>query len=903
MPKILAIDDKQDNLISISALLNNLIPDCQLLTARSGAEGIEKAKAELPDTILLDVIMPEMDGFEACRILKSDEDVKHIPVIMLTAIKTDSKSRANGLEMGADAFLSKPVDEAELAAQINAMLRIKKAEDLLHKEKDLLDNLVSERTKALQESEHRYRSLFEQSNDAIIIHDLNGHILDVNHRALEMLGYDRKQFLGMNIPMLHPTSELEASEAAFKETSEKGHIRFESKFTRSDGSIVEVEISSRITDKEKGVVHGIIRDITDRKHAENLLRVSEGKYRALVENTPDIVMRFGKDYRHLYVSSAVKNVTNIEPDAFVGKTYRDLGFPEEQCRFFEENIKRVFDTGNPFETEFTFEGKAGKLIFNWRIFPELDVKGKVASILAIARDITEQRRTEQEYHTLFEKMLDGFALHEIICDEEGKPVDYRFLAANPAFEQMTGLKVQDIIGKTVLEVLPGTEPHWIETYGRVALTGESIFFENYAQELDSYFEVTAYQPEERQFACIFQDVTERKKAQIEKEKLEIQLQQAQKMESIGTLAGGVAHDFNNILSPIMIHSEMAMAELAHDHHIQHNLKQIFQAGERARDLVKQILTFSRMRQKERTPLRLGLIVKENIKFLRASLPSTIEISENIIAESDTVLSNPTQINQILMNLSSNAAHAMREKGGKLEISLIDEYLDSEGASRFHELPPGSYIRLTVGDTGQGMDIETMKRIFDPYYTTKAPGEGTGMGLAVVHGIVRSYGGDITVESELGEETTFHVLLPRIEADALSSTEQKVEIPNGSERVLFVDDEKAAVDAIQPMLENLGYKVTARTSSIEALEAFRSKPHAFDLVITDQTMPNMPGKDLAKELMSIRLDIPIILCTGFSEQIDERRAKEMGISAFVMKPIVMREMANTIREVLDQEKGD
>jgi CheY-like chemotaxis protein len=253
-----------------------------------------------------------------------------------------------------------------------------------------------------------------------------------------------------------------------------------------------------------------------------------------------------------------------------------------------------------------------------------------------------------------------------------------------------------------------------------------------------------------------------------------------------------------------------------------------------------------------------------------------------------------------MNLCTNAAHAIREKGGVLEVNLIDEYIGSYEINQFAGLDPGHYLRLSVSDTGPGIDPDIIDKIFEPYLTTKGPGEGTGMGLAVTHGIVKSYGGDIAAESEVGRGTTFHVLLPIIEAEISQVAEPKTEFPGGGERILFVDDEKSAVDAIQPMLEYLGYKVTAKKSSIEALEAFRREPKAFDLVITDMTMPKMTGKELAKQLMSIRPGVPVILCTGFSEQIDERRAKEMGISAFVMKPVFMLNMANTIREVLDKK---
>ncbi len=395
-------------------------------------------------------------------------------------------------------------------------------------------------------------------------------------------------------------------------------------------------------------------------------------------------------------------------------------------------------------------------------------------------------------------------------------------------------------------------------------------------------------------------IDELNKEIVERKKLEAQLQQSQKMESIGTLAGGIAHDFNNILSPIMIHSEMVMMKLSPDSSIQFNLKEILKAAERATDMVKQILTFSRQKKGKRAAIKINPTLKEVLEMLRSSIPTTIDIHQDLKAESDIVLADPTQIHQILLNLATNAAHAMREKGGTLKVSLVQEDLDSEAVTEYSDLNPGSYLKLIVSDTGSGIDDETMQRIFEPYFTTKGPGEGTGMGLAVIHGIVKNYGGDITVESELGKGTTFNVYLPRIEADVSPVEEPSVQLPKGTERILFVDDEKAAVDAIQPMLENLDYKVTARTSSIEALEAFLNKPDAFDMVITDMTMPNMTGKDLAKEIMAIRSDIPVILCTGFSEQIDENKAKAMGISAFVMKPIVIRQIANTIREVLDKK---
>ena len=371
------------------------------------------------------------------------------------------------------------------------------------------------------------------------------------------------------------------------------------------------------------------------------------------------------------------------------------------------------------------------------------------------------------------------------------------------------------------------------------------------------------------------------------------------MESIGTLAGGIAHDFNNVLLPIMLHSELAMMDLPSDSPIKHNLEQIFQAGKRAKNMVKQILAFSRQKKQERTSIKISPIIKEIVKLIRSSIPTTIEIRHHVEAKVDIIFADPTQIHQVILNLCTNASHAMSEKGGVLEIRLDDLDLDPTAASQHTDLNPGSYLRLTVNDSGHGMEPEVLNRIFDPYFTTKGPGKGSGMGLAVVHGIVKGNGGDITVESEPGKGTSIKVLFPKSEEEIPEDPKRFVQLQRGTEHILFVDDEKAAVDAMVAMLERLGYRTTARTSSIEALEAFRNNPQGFDLVITDMTMPNMTGKDLAKELRPIRSDIPILLCTGFSEQIDEDEAIEMGIS-FVMKPIVIHEISEAIRELLDKK---
>jgi PAS domain S-box-containing protein len=385
----------------------------------------------------------------------------------------------------------------------------------------------------------------------------------------------------------------------------------------------------------------------------------------------------------------------------------------------------------------------------------------------------------------------------------------------------------------------------------------------------------------------------------EKWKLEKRLAQAQKMEAIGTLAGGIAHDFNNILSAIIGYAELSLIDTPKDDPIQNNLKQVLQAGGRAKELVRQILTFSRQRENDLHPIKVNLIVNEAVKLLRASLPSTIQIRHKI--ESNlTVRSDATNIHQILMNLCTNSSYAMQENGGILEINLSDVNLNSNFAGQHPGVKPGKFIKLTVSDTGCGMSPEVSGRIFDPFFTTKKVGQGTGMGLSVVHGIVKSHGGAITVKSSPGQGTIFSIFLPAAEAVSITPEDSVQLMVTGTEHILFVDDEDFQADLGKRLLARLGYRVTARTDSREALGLFSQKPDDFDLVITDMTMPAMTGDVLAAKIISIRPDIPVIVCTGYSEKIDREFIKKIGIKELAMKPLAMKDLAEMIRRVLDEK---
>ncbi len=552
------------------------------------------------------------------------------------------------------------------------------------------------------------------------------------------------------------------------------------------------------------------------------------------------------------------------------------------------------------------------------------------------RDLKQQeealRESEKEYRLLFASNPNPM----FVFDEE----TLRFLAVNEAAISHYGWSREELLTMSVLEIRPpedrawardvikqhrgtpetrvGVRRHWRKdgTTMDMEITVSPIHFAGREARLCSAKDITdrkraeealqkAYDSLElrvkertaelqRAYEALQHEVEERRTA-------EEQLRQSQKMEAVGTLAGGIAHDFNNILASIIGFTEMAAEDVTDRPEVERSLQNVLKSAMRARELVKQILTFSRKATYERSPLRLSPLIKETVQLLRASIPTTVAINLTISATSDTILAAPVEIQQILMNLATNASLAMQETGGTLEISLADIELTTDSPVLESNKMPGEYLQLAVKDTGIGMSPDVVKRVFEPFFTTREVGKGTGMGLAVVYGIVKDLQGIITVESDPGKGSIFRVLLPKLTTDARTETPHAVEIPGGKERILFIDDEEMLVEWGQVTLERLGYRVTAVSDGIEALKIFSADPSLFDLVITDQAMPKTAGSQLSTELLRIRSDIPIILCTGHSETISQEKTKTIGIREFLIKPLTKQELATAIRRVLDTKQ--
>ncbi|MBW2605040.1 MAG: PAS domain S-box protein [Deltaproteobacteria bacterium] len=761
-------------------------------------------------------------------------------------------------------------------------------------EKEIFKNKQAEKALVLERSQ--ILSIFDSIDEIIYVVDpyiheilyVNQAMKDAFHKEL-IGGVCYREFQGFDSPCKFCTNEIILKQKPAPHWWEYHNSILDKEFHSvcriikwPDGRDVRFELAI---------------DITDRKRAEEKLQESEEKYRLLIKNQTDLVVKVDSEGRFEFVSPSYCKMFDKTEEELIGKKFMPLVHGDDQ----ENTAKAMEALYQPPHTAYIEQRSMTKDGWKWLAWMDtsvLDKNENVVGIIGVGRDINSRKQAEEalleseyKFRTFFHLSPQCIAITEA---ETGKLVN-----VNDMFCELTKYSREEVIGKSTTEVIFCSADVRYKFINELYRSGEIRGLKMSVKIKDGailnmlmsskLLRVTG----EKLILTIFLDITEQ-------QKLETQLHQAQKMESIGTLAGGIAHDFNNILATIIGCTELSLEGASRKTVMYKNLQETLKAGMRAKDLVKQILTFSRQAGQELKPLRVQTIIREVLKLFKSTLPSTIKIKQHINNQCGLVMANLTQVHQIAMNLIINAYHAVEDENGKLEVTLKEVELGLDDLAD-RSMTPGAYVCLTVADTGAGIDRSVIGRIFEPYFTTKEKDKGTGLGLAVVYGIVKSYKGDIRVYSEPGKGTAFHVYLPVIKTQVeTKATKAVTPVQKGTERILLVDDEAPIVHMEKQMLERLGYDVTERTGSIEALEAFRAAPDKFDLVITDMTMPNMTGVQLSTKLLEIIPDIPIIICTGFSTKIDDESAKEFGIRGFVMKPVGKRELAKKIREVLNQD---
>jgi len=951
---ILIADDDKDFLVLYEELFKDFNTftkdDSDELKVKTFDNGIsllkyfhdEYKKGNKIPLCILDMRMPEMDGLETADLLRQiDRDVI---IIIITAYSGKTSFEEIKEKLKEDIYyIKKPFSTKELYC--------------------LVDSLIKSWNKNLQikESQERYKELANSLPQIIFEADLEGNLTFVNAAAYITYGYTQEDIKkGLNMFDLVSHEDRDRARDNMQKNV-KGDFVNGNEYTiiARDGTKFSAISHSRpiIHNGKATGLRGIIVDITDRKKMEEILH-----YRLTIEelittistrfiniNSAEVrkeinlalesigsFMEVDRSYVNIFSDDMerVKEVyewCNKEIDSRANQiknmSMQNYLWTVEQLRKGQYIcVSSLSDLPPEAEKEKTSWGKAevksilgiplyfsNKLLGYFMLnsvkkekkWKEEDIRllklvGEIF-INALEREKSEEAltRSEANYRMLVENTRDIIYSYNPDCTIRFITPQIAKLGYTP--EEITGRRIFDFIH-------PDDREHIIRDLKKFMATGKSfptifrlmgktsfIHVEEISEMIRDEKGDIAY------ITGVIRDITERIQAEEEKLKLEKQLRHSDKIRAIGTLAGGIAHDFNNILVGILGYIEVALYNIPHDSNLRPYMEQMKKACHRAIKLVKQLLTFSRETEGERNPIQLSTIIKESLKMLRPLIPATIDIKQNI-KNSSMILGDPTHIYQIMMNLCKNAADAMKEKGGIIRVGLKDIEIISNSMQLNHELAPGNYVRLTVSDDGHGIEQSIKERIFEPYFTTKKIGEGSGMGLSIVHGIIKSYGGEITVESEPGKGTSFHIFFPRINSNEQIEIRGTTQPPGGKENILIVDDEEDLVARVlKKILEDLGYNVIAKYSGIQALKAFCEEPDWFDLVITDQTMPRMTGIELSQKLLAIRSDIPIILTSGFSQVIPSEMIHKIGIKKFIMKPFEIEELAHLIRKLLDETK--
>ncbi len=764
---------------------------------------------------------------------------------------------------------------------------------------------------AHRESEGRYRAVTESSTDLISLFDLEGNLIFTNPAGAEMYGYEREEMTGMHFSSFLTKERLHKAEELFQRALAGERVQGELLVKHKKGHEFPISLGLVQTKRGDEVVGftAVSQDITERRKMEERLLESENRLRLFISNFPGVAFISDPGKCLLLANDRLTDFYGLEGTEIIGRNFKEYVPPDFYSKIVEQD-RLVVSENRTLIVEETVPHTSGSSEWLTYKFPIVQERGPVL-VGGFGIDITQRKQAEEA--------LQKSERNLIQAQQVGKIGSWEWNIQTGEVHwsvEMYSLHGQDPSNftPTISSILALTHPDDQDLVqamrNQIASEAVSIDFDYRVIRPDGEirtFEAVGHVTEfdevdnPRLMVGVARDITESKRLEEERKRLESRLLQAQKMEAIGTLAGGIAHDFNNILAIITGFAEMAVLEAPEGSELRAHLDEVLIAGLRGKEVTKQILAFSRQSTPEMKPVDIVPVMQQSKTFLRSLLPTTIEIRQDIQVDPAVILGDSTQIHQVLLNLGTNASYAMRERGGTLDISLTEVDLTYRETILKPDLMTGPHLKIEVRDSGVGIRQEIRDRIFEPFFTSKETGQGTGMGLSVVHGIVKSHRGDISVETELGKGTAFHILLP-----CLKSVPEKMEAvspkkaPTGQGRILFVDDERRIVDFGMKMLERLGYDVVPKTSSVEALEAFRANPMDFDAVITDMTMPKMTGRGLSREILKIRPDIPIVVCTGFSEKVSPETAREAGFREMLMKPFSLDNLAKTLRNVLGPE---
>ena len=844
VPKILIVDDKPENIFSLEQILADV--DAQLITATNGNEALISSLNNDFALAILDVQMPEMDGYELAELLRSEKKTRTLPIIFVSAVYSSDYHIFKGYETGAVDFLVKPFDDKILISKVNVFLDLY----LQKRELEQSKKLIRQQYNDLIASEIRFEALVNTIPDIVYRIDTDGHFTFINS-AIEKLGYQPRELIGMHYSnIMLPVEVLGISRKEALELNEM--------------SKTELKKPLRIFDE---------RRTGERKTTGLEIRLMPKIGR---QNFTGIVEPIGEDPVVVEVNSSgfYSHTVEAEEKLFLGTigVIRDI----TQRKKLEDGLKQAKD-----DLECKVEERTRELTQkNNDLIREIEKRKKAEAVI---------KKAKNEWQNIF----NAIGHMAMILDKE-----YTITAVNQTTIDQLGMPNHELVGKKCHEVFhqsdrlhPGCPLKNIQKE-----KGGSVISEMHVEMLDKFF-ITSCTPiwdeggNLDKIIHIMTDISDRKR-------LEKDLLQAHKMEAIGTLAGGIAHDFNNILTSILGYTHLIMMDIEKGSLIDEHSQEVYKAGLRATDLVRQILTFARKTDEAVASIRVDVIVKEVLKLLRSSIPAFIEIHSDIQSQSK-IMANATQIHQVVMNLCTNASHAMEECKGTLSVTLKEKSVDYSQKDLLNEITPGRYLELMVSDTGTGIPPEIMDRIFEPYFTTKSMDKGTGMGLAMVQSIVHEGGGAINVQSQPNVGTTFTLLFPVTEKEISPLAELPLEPLQcqGHGHILLVDDEPTITKFGRRLLERSGYTVTTAGCPKEALTLFKQNPNEFDMLITDLTMPKMKGDELIRQIEAISPDLPCVLITGYGKELERDTEHLNNLKAILIKPLDRTKLISTIQHLL------